>query len=868
MKKIAAKTIILALSIVAITFSTINAQVEDSVSNPYEKEFNQFAKQTQKEFDDYRKNIEKEFSDYLRQTWKEFTGKEVYKKEPMPKPKEPPRVVAGTPRDTGKVELIISQKAPEIEAPVYIAPPEPLPPAKEVQLTYDSLIYFGTMCLIGYDKNMLCDVPAVIDEKFIADFWDKANKSAFNKLIIQIEDHCRLFNVNDWGYYLMAKKISEDLYRNSSNGKILLRWYLLTRMGYRAKLGLADGNAFLLLPFTDKIYNCGGIWLNGMYYYNVESSVMRFRTYEKDFPNAVKQMDMTIHQPMNIAIDPAYKTVSFEYDGKTYPLKIKYNKNSVDYFKEYPKTLDLKVYFNSVPSLFFKESVDESFTPLLKGKSEKDAVALLLSFMHYDFEYKTDQEQFGYEKFNFPEESMFYPYIDCDDRGVLFSYLVRELTDLDVIGLDYPSHVSVAIHFNENVEGNAVIYDNKKYISCDPTNIGSTIGMMMSRFEDVKPGIVPVNNLRSVDKEEDQLWTLINKSGGYNASSRQNMILDKDGYKYVAGYYADSAKFSSIILKKNGMKGAFLAKYSPDNELLWIKTPSCAKNALMNYITINNENIYVSGVFENAIVIDNKKLNAPNSQDVFVARFDMDGNLVWAEKAGLDTLKPASNALYVVKLDVDGFFEGIKWYANDENFTDYGLSFDTTGMVYLTAATNNTLGFSGKNAALYETADIPTLLKTENDKLIALKYEKAIAGLFAAINLIKSNQAVLPGKEVQKALDKYNPYFKKSSPKIYEAIGRITFIKNNNGIIFLQTSDGNAISIDKIRMESNSKIKVNIFSNGDALIEALSGVKVGKAIVWYKMNYIKLFKDSGDLLFDYDSDHSQKKVNLKKDILY
>jgi ribosomal protein S8 len=149
-----------------------------------------------------------------------------------------------------------------------------------------------------------------------------------------------------------------------------------------------------------------------------------------------------------------------------------------------------------------------------------------------------------------------------------------------------------------------------------------------------------------------------------------------------------------------------------------------------------------------------------------------------------------------------------------------------------------------------------------------MKYEKGIAGLFAAINLIKDNRAVLPGKEVKKALDKYNPSFKTSSPKIYEALGNITFIANNNGIIIVQTVDGDDILIDKIKMESDAKIKINILANGDAVIDVLSGVKVGKVVVWYKMNFIKLFKTSGDLLFDYDSDHTQKRVNLKKDILY
>jgi hypothetical protein len=868
MRKLIIKIIVLTLSIICITIIKVAAQEGDTASNPYAKEFNKFKEQTQKQFDDHRDQIEKEFSDYLRQTWKQFTGKELYKKEPKPKPGETPKYVAGANPDTAKLKIIIPQGSPEVEAPVYIAPPETIRPSNEIQLTYDTLLYFGSKCVLGYDKSMLCNVPNSIDENFIADFWDIVNKSAFDKLITQIEDNCRFFNVNDWGYYLMAKKVSEDLYPNSQNGKILLRWYLLTRMGYKTKLGLADGSVFLLLPFTDKVYNCGGISINGMHYYNVESVVMRFRTFEKDFPNAVKQMDMTIKQPLNIALEPASKTVKLEYEGTIYPLKIKYNKNIVNYFNEYPKTLDLKVYFNSLPSLYFKESLAETFKPILKGKSERDAVDMLLSFMHQSFQYKTDQEQFGYEKFNFAEESLFYPYIDCDDRGILFSYMVRQLTDLEVIGLDYPTHVSDAVHFNENVEGNTFLYNSKKYISCDPTYMGATVGMMMPIFDKVVPKVIPVNNERIAKIEEDRLWEMVNHSGGYNASSQQNIVLDKDGNKYIAGYYADSAKFGSVIMIKKGMKCGFIAKYSRDNQLIWIKTPTCVKNSLFNYISINNEGLYTSGFFENAMTIGNKKLNAPLGEDVFIARFDFDGNLKWAEKANFDTLKESTNALYVVKLDEDGVIEGVKFYENDENATDYGISFDNKGMVYLTSTTNNALSFKEKFATRSETADVATLLKAENDKLIGLKYEKGIAGLFAAINLIKDNRAVLPGKEVKKALDKYNPSFKNSSPKIYEALGNITFIANNNGIIIVQTVDGDDILIDKIKMESDAKIKINILANGDAVIDVLSGVKVGKVVVWYKMNFIKLFKTSGDLLFDYDSDHTQKRVNLKKDILY
>ena len=44
----------------------------------------------------------------------------------------------------------------------------------------------------------------------------------------------------------------------------------------------------------------------------------------------------------------------------------------------------------------------------------------------------------------------YYPYCDCEDRSVLYSYLVRNLLKLDVVLLDYPNHIATAVCFNEN----------------------------------------------------------------------------------------------------------------------------------------------------------------------------------------------------------------------------------------------------------------------------------------------------------------------------------------------------------------------------------------------------------------------------------
>ena len=105
--------------------------------------------------------------------------------------------------------------------------------------------------------------------------------------------------------------------------------------------------------------------------------------------------------------------------------------------------------------------------------------------MQTAFQYQTDDEQFGYEKPFFVDEVFYYPYCDCEDRSILYSYLVRTLMGLDVVLLDYPNHIATAVCFDENVSGDYLMVEGKKYVVCDPTYIGASIGNAMPQYRDV-----------------------------------------------------------------------------------------------------------------------------------------------------------------------------------------------------------------------------------------------------------------------------------------------------------------------------------------------------------------------------------------------
>ena len=96
----------------------------------------------------------------------------------------------------------------------------------------------------------------------------------------------------------------------------------------------------------------------------------------------------------------------------------------------------------------------------------------------------------------FPEETLFYPYSDCEDRAILFAYLVRKLTPLEVVGLLYSDHVATAVKFSSYVAGDSRMYQGQRYVVSDPTYIGADVGMEMPQYKDAMPEIIPAHKLQ------------------------------------------------------------------------------------------------------------------------------------------------------------------------------------------------------------------------------------------------------------------------------------------------------------------------------------------------------------------------------------
>ena len=152
----------------------------------------------------------------------------------------------------------------------------------------------------------------------------------------------------------------------------------------------------------------------------------------------------------------------------------------------------MDVYARAAYGREFSSALLESLRPCLEERDELTNVNMLLRFLQYDFEYSTDDDQFGYEKPFFLEENFVYPANDCEDRSILFSYLVKNLLGLDVVLLNYPNHVATAVCFNEDVAGDSASFNGRRFTICDPTYIGSYAGMTMPGCGDVQFKVLPL----------------------------------------------------------------------------------------------------------------------------------------------------------------------------------------------------------------------------------------------------------------------------------------------------------------------------------------------------------------------------------------
>lgn len=336
-------------------------------------------------------------------------------------------------------------------------------------------------------------------EKHVADVWTQHSRIPYDNMLRDLDRLQEVLSLSDWSMYRLVEEVSRSVYGNpKSPDAVLFSAYVLNRFGYLLCLASSDNGMLYKCMATDmSVFNYPCYQFDNSIYY----------IFDEDAPSDIQMVDLNINgeKPMRLKIS-SNEVFYPEYSGKRvyfserYPevrVEVKSDKSLMSYYNDYPSFYSdgdpLTAFYYHAMMPLDKEISDKVYPVLKKavaGKTELDAVNVILNFVQTAFVYEYDKVLWGRERYLYPDEVWYYNQCDCEDRSILLSRLVKDLLGLDVALVYWDGHLSCAVSFSSEVKGASFEVSGKSYISCDPTYIGAGVGAIMPAVKDKKAHVI------------------------------------------------------------------------------------------------------------------------------------------------------------------------------------------------------------------------------------------------------------------------------------------------------------------------------------------------------------------------------------------
>ncbi len=165
-------------------------------------------------------------------------------------------------------------------------------------------------------------------------------------------------------------------------------------------------------------------------------------------------------------------------------------------------------------------------------------------------------------------------------------------------------------------------------------------------------------------------WEWVKLFGDSHAQQARGIEVDKEGNSYVCGIFYGLITFDSITFDSRGANDIFIAKFDPCGNVIWAKQAGGIgyDGALGNCID-NNGNSYITGYVADSALFDTNQTLTTHKGNVFVAKYDNNGNNVWVR----NSIGAESYGVYGNSVSVDN--NGNVYFVGD--FGIPTLSFDT-----------------------------------------------------------------------------------------------------------------------------------------------------------------------------------------------
>lgn len=505
-----------------------------AVNSSDEAEFRKWLKQHKKEFRAFVDKHDKEFAEFLKANWVEAEVKPEEKRDskpkidvipetkpeplveddpqpisplpvpvvkvPEPEPEPEPEPAPDKdddkkPDETSDGEIVLIPDTPiPVVTPPIVSPSKPdfyYVKGRQAKVEVDML--GRTLTMPKFDAARL-ELDKVNGDS-IADNWLIMAKTKFKVGVEALQTAADDLALDDWGQALLTYEYLSSASSLSHNELQLYSWFYLVKQGFDSRVAFNNGKVFLMLNVKQKLFGQKYFNLKDGKFYFVDLgqkrpiSVGSVYTYDQQHADASEALNIDLSLAPNHGEADKSRQLQTKLGNKNIAIETVYNSAYIDFLDHYPQ-LNMEYYFKASLPDVTRDSLVSQLRPHLQGLSEQQALNLLLHFVQKSLSYQTDQQQFQYENYLFAGETIHYPYADCEDRSVLYAYLVKNLLGNDVIGLQYDGHIATAVAVNHDYAGDKFVVDGKTYLVADPTFINANIGRTMTGLEGQQPSFI------------------------------------------------------------------------------------------------------------------------------------------------------------------------------------------------------------------------------------------------------------------------------------------------------------------------------------------------------------------------------------------
>lgn len=481
---------------------TSYAQIDE-----FKKAYEDFKGQAHKEYSDFRDKANKEYAEFIRTAW---GNHKTLPAVPIPKEKEVPPVVIkdeDKKRPSEDNPILIDE---EIVVPSPSPQPKPIAPIREQEDENGKhgFVLYGTNMYVRLSPSQRFKLNS-LDINDVADAWERLSTDKYNNVIRDCLELRIKHQLCDWSYLRMLDELASSFLGKGSNEAELFKAYLYCQSGYQMRLAFADNHLYMLYASQHCIFEKAPLEIDGIFYYVDNCNAKQIQVCEASFPHEqALSLYIPLEQKFGNTRTPNRVLQSEDVDWLR--ISVSNDENIIKFCNDYPTSCigdDFMTRWAMYAYMPLSEGTREQLYPQFKtlfdalkhsfeekGTDMRDltpaCVDLICHWIQTAFVYEYDDKVWGGDRAFFADETLYYPYCDCEDRSILLTRMVRDLLGLKCALVYYPGHLATAIALGEDIKGDFIRINGTKYLVCDPTCIGAPIGMTMPGMDNQSANVI------------------------------------------------------------------------------------------------------------------------------------------------------------------------------------------------------------------------------------------------------------------------------------------------------------------------------------------------------------------------------------------